>query len=84
MNLPANSIAWSQVVNFTLTLLGFMGLMFVIVLGIAHLNNESEKLAYTMLGVLGTILTQQSGYFYARQRSEGQPHPTQPPPAAKS
>jgi len=37
-------------------------------LGHAKLDPSSEKLAYTMLGVMGTILTQQSGYFYARMR----------------
>jgi hypothetical protein len=61
--------AQAQVFLFALSLVGFLGLLFAIVLGFARLDGTSEKLAYTMLGVLGTIVTQQAGYFYARQRS---------------
>lgn len=61
--------AQAQVFLFAISLVGFLGLLFAIVLGFARLDGTSEKLAYTMLGVLGTIVTQQAGYFYARQRS---------------
>ncbi len=72
----ASIIAASQVWHFTISLVGFLGLLFAIVLGFAHLDGTSEKLAYTMLGVLGTIVTQQAGYFYARQRPDGTPAQT--------
>lgn len=71
MKLNAVIVAHAQVWHFTLSLLGFLGLLFAIVLGWAHLDATSEKLAYTMLGVLGTMVTQQAGYFYARQRPDG-------------
>ena len=72
--LSSEMVAHSQVWHFTISLVGFIGLLFVIVLGLAHLDGTSEKLAYTMLGVLGTIVTQQAGYFYARQRPNGDPN----------
>lgn len=54
---------------FAFTMAGFLGLIFLVASGGARLDSASEKLIYTMFGVLGTIVTQQAGYFYARQRS---------------
>lgn len=67
--------AKAQIAFFVISLIGFIGLLFVIVLGQAKLDEATEKLAYTMLGVFGTIITQQSAYFYARQRPESQEPP---------
>lgn len=63
-------IAKAQIGFFVLSLVGFIALLFVIVTGLAKLDQTTEKLAYTMLGVFGTIITQQSAYFYARQRQQ--------------
>lgn len=71
-------IGHAQVWLFFVSLIGFVGLLYILVLGRSKMDDASEKLAYTMLGVLGTIVTQQAGYFYARQRpTDGtQPNPT--------
>lgn len=69
-------VAHAQVWLFALALIGFIGLLYVIIMGGAKLDTTSEKLAYTMLGVLGTMVTQMGGYFYARQRPDT---PSQPP-----
>ena len=88
MNYIEKLLAWAQVVFFTISLVGFIGILYVVVLGSAKLDPTSEKLAYTMLGVLGTIVTQQAGYFYQRHRPQALPDPpdqtpTSPPQAAK-
>ena len=77
-------LALAQVGLFFLSLAGFLGILFVVVLRISKLDSTTEKLAYTMLGVLGTIVTQQAGYFYARHRPQDSdpPNPTEPPKAA--
>jgi hypothetical protein len=64
------TVAMAQVLIFAGSILGFIGLLYVLVMGGASLDETSEKLTYTMLGVLGTIVTQMSGYFYSRQRPE--------------
>lgn len=64
------TVAMAQVVIFAGSILGFIGLLYVLVMGGAELDETSEKLTYTMLGVLGTIVTQMSGYFYSRQRPD--------------
>lgn len=61
----------AQVWMFALALTGFIGLLFVLVAGQAHLDATTEKLVYALLGTFGTIVTQMSGYFYARQRPDG-------------
>ena len=63
-------VAHAQVWLMCIALTGFIGLMFVLVGGQAKLDATTEKLVYTMLGVFGTILTQMSGYFFARQRPD--------------
>lgn len=67
-------VAKAQILFFLISLIGFIGLLFVIVAGLAKLDGTTEKLAYTMLGVFGTIITQQSGYFFARQRPQETTH----------
>lgn len=66
----AATVALAQIGIFALTMAGFIGLLYVLILGGAMLDETSEKLTYTMLGVLGTIVTGMSGYFYSRQRPE--------------
>jgi len=68
--LSVGIVALAQVLIFAVALLGFVGLLYVLVMGGAQLDETSEKLTYTMLGVLGTIVTQMSGYFYSRQRPD--------------
>lgn len=69
-------IAVAQIAIFAGTLAGFIALLYVIVVGQAHLDATTEKLVYTMLGVFGTIVTQMSGYFFARQRPGQEPPET--------
>ena len=70
LGLSATSLALAQILIFAGTMAGFIGLLYVLILGGAMLDETSEKLTYTMLGVLGTIVTGMSGYFYSRQRPE--------------
>lgn len=76
MTIRAFHMAIAQIAIFAGALLGFIVLLFVIVIGPTHLDATTEKLVYTMLGVFGTIVTQMSGYFYARQRPGSDPEPT--------
>lgn len=73
----ARLTAWAQVAYFMVSLCGFIGVMVIVVTGYAKLDSTSEKLAYTLLGIFGTIVTQQSGYFFQRHR------PTAPGEPAK-
>lgn len=76
MKISDSVVAHAQVWHYTISLGGFIGLLYSLFLGQVHLDSTTEKLAYTMLGVLGTIVTQQSGYFYARQRPDGNVDPS--------
>lgn len=62
--------AIAQVGYFMISLIGFLVILLIVVLGHAKLDPTSEKLAYTMLGVLGTIVTQQASFFYSRHRPQ--------------
>ena len=80
------SMAVAQVWHYTIALCGLIGLLYVLFLGNVKLDATTEKLVYTMLGVLGTIVSQQSSYFYGRQRPDGNTlhddidaNPTPPP-----
>lgn len=66
----ASTVALAQIVIFGGTMAGFIGLLYVLLLGGAQLDGTSEKLTYTMLGVLGTIVGTMTAYFYSRQRPE--------------
>lgn len=81
MTVRAFHMAIAQILIFAGALAGFIGLMYVIVVGQSHLDATTEKLVYTMLGVFGTIVTQMAGYFYSRQRPDGTP-PTEIKPNA--
>lgn len=76
MTLRAFHMAIAQILIFAIALGGFVGLMYVIVIGQSHLDATTEKLIYTMLGVFGTIVTQMAGYFYSRQRPNSEPTET--------
>lgn len=76
MTIRAFHMAIAQILIFALALGGFVGLMYVIVIGQAKLDATTEKLVYTMLGVFGTIVTQMAGYFYSRQRPASEPTET--------
>jgi hypothetical protein len=81
MSIRAFHMALAQILIFAIALGGFIGLMYVIVIGQSHLDATTEKLIYTMLGVFGTIVTQMAGYFYSRQRPDApatQPEPKTP------
>ncbi len=67
------AVASAQVWLFALALSGFIGLLFVLIAGGAHLDATTEKLVYAMLGVFGTIVSQMSGYFFSRQRPDTSP-----------
>ena len=52
----------------SLMALGFLGLIFVLIAFHASLDETAKTLLTGLAGVLGTIVTQQSGYFFARHR----------------
>lgn len=60
----------TQSIAYHVSLVGFIALFAAVICGLAKLDEATEKLAYTMFGVFGTILTQQSSYFFARQRPD--------------
>lgn len=62
-------IAHAQVWMFALALAGFLALLFVLVIGNIKLDPSTEKLVYSMLQVLGSVLTFMVGYFYGKQRA---------------
>ena len=47
---------------------GFIGCLFVLMLLHNQLDTDAKTLLTGLLGVLGTIITQQSAYFFARHR----------------
>lgn len=75
MKLTHIVVAAAQVWMFALALIGFIGLLFVLVAGQAHLDATTEKLVYAMLGVFGAIVTQMTSYFFSRQRPDSAPQP---------
>lgn len=56
---------------------GFIGAVFVMVFFNGTLSQTANTLLTGLLGVLGTIVTQQMNYFYARQRTLGLSDPSQ-------
>jgi hypothetical protein len=65
-------LAKSQVRLAYLYGVGFIGLIFVIIFWHKELDKDSYAMLTGLAGVLGTIATQQNGYFFQRQR----PHNT--------
>lgn len=64
-------LARAQVRMATTTLWMFFIVLMTLMLsltGIIQVSTEGNILLTAMTGVLGTIVTQQQGYFYARQR----------------
>lgn len=70
LGLNAATLGLAQILIFAVTMVLFIGLLYVLLLGGAELDETSEKLTYTMLGVLGTIVGTMTSYFYSRQRPE--------------
>jgi len=75
MKISAAVIAHAQVWTFTIALVGFLGLLFVLVILRPDLTPTIEKIVASMLTVLGTLLASMSAYFFSRQR----PDSTKPP-----
>jgi hypothetical protein len=86
-------LAKAQIRITTITLVGFL-VTVVALLAIFFWPNlkpsqDLVALVSGAFGVLGTILTQQNGFFFARHRQlpaapDPSPNPTQPPPAVTS
>lgn len=59
----------AQLAITVLVVLGFFAMLGLVTLGRAKLDPAQIRLADTMVGVLGTILTQIVAYWFARQRN---------------
>lgn len=59
----------AQLAITVLVVLGFFAMLGLVTLGRATLDPAQIRLADTMVGVLGTILTQIVAYWFARQRN---------------
>jgi len=68
-------LAKAQVGLAVLMSLGFLATLFVLILLHNTLAPVENSLLSGLTGVLGTIVTQQSGYFFARQRIAGLTNP---------
>jgi hypothetical protein len=68
MNAVEVLLARSQVRLAYLYGIGFIGLIFVIIFWHKELDKDSYAMLTGLAGVLGTIATQQNGYFFQRQR----------------
>jgi hypothetical protein len=75
MKVSAAVIAHAQVWTFTIALIGFLVLLFLLVVLQPDLSPTNEKIVASMLTVLGTLLASMSAYFFSRQRPES----TKPP-----
>lgn len=73
-------IAHAQVWTFVMALLGFLGLLFVLVVMQPQLSATNEKIVASMLTVLGTLLASMSAYFFSRQRPDTTPPQKEPIP----
>jgi len=77
-------LARAQVGIALLMAAGFLGVIYVLIFYHGTLDDTSKTLLTGLAGVLGTIVTQQSGYFFARHRPNEAPEvPTPPQTAAK-
>lgn len=90
MNDVDKLLARAQVWLAVLVACGFLGLLFVLLFHSVELTAAGTTIVTGLLSVLGTILTLQMNFFYARHRSPSQAlpdppdqNPTSPPPAAK-
>jgi len=91
MNDTDNLLSKAQISLSHIMALGFLGVIFTLIFFHASLDETSKTLLTGLAGVLGTIVTQQSGYWFQRQR----PHTLEdgtddsapllsPPPSEKS
>lgn len=69
-------VAHAQVWTFATALLGFIGLLYVLVIVRPDLTPTIEKIVASMLTVLGTLLASMSAYFFSRQRPDGTADPS--------
>lgn len=63
----------TAVMQFVLTIVftaGFFAVSFIVTLGRADIDPQLIRLADTLFGGMLAILTQQSAYWFARQRSQ--------------
>jgi hypothetical protein len=68
--------ARTQAFMFVLWSIAFLSFLFVVVLCKTQLDTTIEKLVYTMLGVIGAKVGEQSSFFFQRNRPMGIPDPT--------
>lgn len=75
-------LARTQAAGFLISLAGFLGLIYILLLGHVEFTQSAEKLAYVGLGAFGGFITSQITYFYSRPRPhtaiDPTPDPTQP------
>jgi hypothetical protein len=74
-------LARAQVGLAFLMALGFLSTLFVLIAVHNELAPVENSLLSGLTGVLGTIVTQQSGYFFARQRPHALADDTDDSPA---
>jgi hypothetical protein len=68
-------LAIAQVLLGFIMAMGFLGVIFVLIFYHQSLDQGTNTLLTGLAGVLGTIVTQQSGYFFQRQRPPTLPDP---------
>lgn len=68
-------LAVAQVLLGFVMAMGFLGVIFVLIFYHQSLDQGTNTLLTGLAGVLGTIVTQQSGYFFQRQRPPTLPDP---------
>jgi hypothetical protein len=71
-------LAIAQILLAFVMALGFLAVIFVLIFYHGALDQVTNTLLTGLAGVLGTIVTQQSGYFFQRQRPPTLPDPSPP------
>jgi len=69
-------LARAQVAIAFLFSIGFMSILFVLIFYYSNLSAPANTLLSGLTGALVTIVTQQSAFFFARQRPNALPDPT--------
>jgi hypothetical protein len=69
-------IARAQVGIALLFSIGFMGILFTLIFFYSNLSAPANTLLSGLTGALVTIVTQQSAFFFARNRPQALPDPT--------
>lgn len=70
-------IARAQIGIALLFGVAFIGVLFTLIFFYSNLNAAANTLLSGLTGALVTIVTQQSAFFFARQRPQALPDPTQ-------